>query len=135
MESTDSTDSMKDWKSEDIINSFNGIIKDAKNMNAEELAIKYTNFKKANSKLYDIAIDSVANNKVQEAFIMLQMMLTARENMKVGKTSKMATDVFVGNQLGKKYIYPKTGTPSVDDYKHAIGKIKEKIKENEEEKN
>jgi hypothetical protein len=125
--------SMKDWTDDEIINSFNGIIRDAKNMNALDLELKYKSFKEANGKLYDVAIDSVASGRVQEAFNMLQMMLKARNKMKNGSISKLSTDIFVGNELGKKYIYPKTNTPSVEDYKNAIVKIKEKIKENENE--
>ena len=53
--------------------------------------------------------------------------------MQNGKTTKLTTDMFVGNQLGKKYIYPKTNTPSTDDYKKAFDTIKEKIIQNEKE--
>jgi len=127
----ENTTSMKDWTAQDIITSFNGIIRDAKNINAKELEIKYAKFKEANDKLYNIAIDSVATGKVQEAFAMLQMMLKARADMQNGKMTKLTTDMFVGNQLGKKYIYPKTNTPSADDYKKAIDQIKEKVKQND----
>lgn len=122
-----------DWKSEDIIKSFNGVIRDSKNMTPDELDIKYANFKETFNKLYSVAIDSVVSGKVQEAYEMLKMMLKARESMQDGRTTKLTTDMFVGNQLGKKYIYPKTNTPSIDDYKQAFDKIKEKVKEHEEE--
>ena len=122
-----------DWKSEDITASFNGIIRDSRNMNAQELETKYANFKESFSKLYDVAIDSVVTGRVQEAYAMLQMMLKARNGMQDGRTTKLTTDMFVGNQLGKKYIYPKTNTPSVDDYKKALDTIKEKVKQHEEE--
>jgi hypothetical protein len=122
-----------DWKAEDITKSFNGIIRDAKNLNAQELETKYAKFKESFSKLYSVAIDSVATGKVQEAHEMLQMMLKARTDMQTGKMTKLTTDMFVGNQLGKKYIYPKTNTPSAEDYKQALEQIKEKVKQNEEE--
>ncbi len=122
-----------DWSSEEITDSFNGIIKDAKNMNIQSLETKYIKFKESFGKLYDVAIDSVATGRIEEAYTMLQMMLTARSRMQDGKMTKLTTDMFVGNQLGKKYIYPKTNTPSADDYKNALNTIKEKVKQNEEE--
>ncbi len=121
------------WSSEDITNSFNGIIRDAKNMNQKDLEIKYAKFKEIHSKLYDVAIDSVSTGKVQEAFAILQMMLKARNNMQNGRMTKLVTDSYVGNELGKKYIYPKTNTPSGEDYKKAFDQIKEKVKQNDEE--
>jgi hypothetical protein len=122
-----------DWTADEITNSFNGIIRDTRNLNLQELETKYAKFKESFSKLYDVAIDSVVTGKIQEAHEMLQMMLTARTNMQNGRMTKLTTDMFVGNQLGKKYIYPKTNTPSAEDYKNAFDQIKEKIKQNEEE--
>jgi len=122
------------WNSDNILQSFNGIIRDATVLNSEELETKYSTFKESFSKLYDVAIDAVVTGKVQESYEMLKMMLNAREGMYNGKTDKLNTDMYVGNQLGKKYIYPKTNTPSIDDYKQAFDTIKEKIKQNEEEK-
>ncbi len=122
-----------DWIPEEIIKSFSGVIRDAKIMNAKELEIKYAVFKETFGKLYDVAIDSVATGKVQEAYAMLQMMLKARANMQDGKMTKLTTDMFVGNQLGRKYIYPKTNNPSQDDYKKAFATISETVKKNEEE--
>lgn len=113
-----------EWQNEDIIASYNGIIRDAKNMNSAELETKYADFKLAFNKLYEVAIDSVINNTVQESYNLLTMMLKAREKMNTGKMTKMNTDMFVGNELGKKYIYPVTNTPSKDDYERAIRKIK-----------
>lgn len=40
------------------------------------------------------------------------------------KMTKLSTDMFVGVELGKKYIYPKTNTPSTEDYKQAFEQIK-----------
>lgn len=122
-----------EWSNKDIINSFNGVIRDVRLLNTEELESKYADFKKNFEPIYNKAIDSVVNDRVQESYAMLQMMLKARDQMNNGSMSKLTTDMFVGNQLGKKYIYPKTNTPSVDDYKQAFDKIKQKVKENEEE--
>ena len=68
--------------------------------------------------------------KSQKSHVILHDITILYKN---GKTTKMATDMIVGNKLGHKYIYPKTSTPSLDDYKQAFDKIKEKIKQNEEE--
>jgi hypothetical protein len=119
------------WSNQDITNSFYGIIRDAKNLNSEELSDKYVDFKESFSKLYSVAIDAVVNDRVQDANNMLQIMLDARKKMQDGKMTKLTTDMFVGNQLGKKYIYPKTNNPSQEDYMQAFNKIKEQIKQNE----
>jgi hypothetical protein len=118
-----------DWSNEDIIKTYNSIIRDSKEMTVSSLDVKYATFKKSFSKLYDLAIESVASGKVQESHDMLMMMMKARDKMNKGSMTKMTTDMFVGNQLGKKYIYPLTNTPSADDYARAIEKIK--TKENE----
>jgi len=122
-----------DWEEEDIINSFNGIIRDARIMNVNDLEFKYKKFRESFSKLYDVAIDAIVTGQVQEATTMLQMMLKARSSMQDGKMSKLTTDMFVGNQLGKKYIYPKTNNPSQDDYIKAIATINETVKKNEDQ--
>jgi len=122
-----------DWNSDVIIQSFNGIIRDSRNLNSEDLETKYAAFKETFSKLYEVAINAGVTGKIQEAFEILKMMLKARECMQEGKTTKLTTDMFVGNQLGRKYIYPVTNTPSAEDYKQALEKIKEKAKQNEEE--
>jgi hypothetical protein len=116
-----------EWKNEEIMKSFNGVIRDSKNMNSVELEKKYSEFKESFSKLYDVAVDAAANNTVQDAHNLLTMMMKARDKMNNGKMTKMTTDMYVGNELGKKYIYPLTNTPSQEDYRQAISKIKEKI--------
>jgi phage gp29-like protein len=122
------------WTNEDIIKSFNGVIKDSRNLNSEDLEKKYFNFKNEVEPLYRMAINAVSLGNIQESFTKLEMMLKARKNMQDGKMTKLTTDIFVGNQLGKEYIYPKTNTPSADDYKKAINQITQKVKQNEEEK-
>ena len=122
-----------EWSNNDIINAFNEVVRDTRLLNTDELEAKYTDFKKNFEPIYNKAIDSVVNNRVQESYDMLQMMLKARNEMNKGNMTKLTTDMFIGNQLGKKYIYPKTNTPSTDDYRQAFDKIKQKIKENEEE--
>lgn len=120
-----------EWTSEEIKKEFNGVMRDTKLLNSEELEKKYAKFKESFSKLYEVAIDSVISGRIQESANMLQMMLDARASMNSGKTTKLTTDMFIGNQLGKKYIYPKTNVPSADDYKAAFTTIKEKANGNE----
>lgn len=73
--------------------------------------------------MYVIATESVENGTVQGSLEKLNMMLKARKSMKTNKTSKLNTDMFVGNQLGKEFIYPKTQNPSADDMQKAVTKI------------
>ena len=65
------------WKSQDIIDSFNGVIKDAKYMSTKDLDNKYSDFRKSFEKLYQVAIDSVVSGNVQEASNMLNLMINA----------------------------------------------------------
>jgi hypothetical protein len=120
------------WKTEDIRKNFHGVIKDSKNLSSEQLENKYSEFKHRFDKLYQIAIYSVTTGTVQQSLQKLEMMLKARENMQSGKASKMSTDMFVGNFLGKEYIYPLTQNPSAEDYKRAIDTITKKAAEVEE---
>ena len=116
---------MSEWKNADIKTTFNNIIKDSKIMNTAQLETKYALFIEDFKKLYEIALDSVVSGKVQESIKILDMMLSTRNRVNAGGMDKMTADMFVGNQLGHKYIYPKTNVPSSGDYKQAIEKIKE----------
>jgi len=118
-----------DWSAEDIRKNFHGVIKDSRILRKEQLEKKYSNFKEKNDKLYQIAIDSSITGKVQESLKKLEMMLKAREDMKNGKMTKLNTDILIGSQLGREYIYPKTSMPSQEDYKRAIDTIKKKAVE------
>jgi len=112
-----------DWQSDEIKKNFNGVIRDCRNLSKEELDSRYVTFKTHFEKLYDMAIYSVAQDKVQDSLRKLDMMLIARENMKSGRVNKLNTDMFVGNQLGKEFIYPLTANPSSNDYKRAVEKL------------
>jgi len=118
-----------DWDSNKIKTNFNGVIRDAKNCNIQELELKYSEFKNKFEKLYLIAIDAVFTGKVQEAINKLDIMLKARNDMQSGKVSKLHTDMMVGNMLGKQYIYPLTQTPSQEDYNRALKQITKKEQE------
>ncbi len=113
------------WEAKDIRTNFFGIITDSKKMSKTELEKKYALFILDNEKLYSVAIESVVSGKVQESIKMLDSMLETREKIRNGIMTDMTAGMFIGNQLGHKYIYPVTGVPSTDDYKYAIDKIKE----------
>jgi len=113
------------WTAKDIKTNFFGIITDSKKMNKLDLEKKYAAFISDNEKLYSVAIESVVSGNVQESIRILDVMLETRERIKKGDITNTNADMFIGNQLGHKYIYPITGVPSVDDYKNAINKIKD----------
>lgn len=115
-----------DWSNEDIINSFNGIINDSKVLGPEELEKKYYSFKESFMKLYEVAINSSSGDK-EEKLKMLNLMLRARDKMKSGAMSKLSTDMHIGNELGIKYVYPKTGKPTPEDFKRASSELKRRI--------
>ena len=114
------------------LKSFEGVIRDVRILDSNDLELKYTEFKKDNDKLYSMAINSVVTGTVQESVKKLKVMLAARENMNQGKISKLNTDMLIGNMLGKEYIYPKTQNPSNEDYIRAINTIKKKDAEGED---
>lgn len=114
------------WPSEDIKKTFRDIINDSKKLNSAQLETKYKTFKTDIEPLYNMAIHSVATNSVDKSLHKLDMMLNARESMNSGRTDKLTTDMLVGNQLGKEYIYPVVENPSSSDYKRAVDLIKKK---------
>lgn len=118
-----------EWESAKIRETFFEVINDAKKLNKSQMEKKYEEFSTKFKKLYEMAIESVVKDTVQESVKMLDMMLTQRENMKKGKISELNAGLLVGNQLGHKYIYPKTNVPSQEDYKKAIDQINTKVKE------
>lgn len=112
--------------SEEIKGIFCEIIKDSKKLKKSEMEKKYEEFNIIHRKLYEVALDSVMSNKVQETIAMLDFMLMQRNNIGNGSVSRLNAGFVVGNKLGHKYVYPKTGVPTSDEYKKAIDQIKEK---------
>ncbi len=109
-----------DMTNQEIKITFINIIKDSRILNHSELEEKYWEFKNKIEPLYKIAIECNTNEKVEQSLKKLDMMLGARQNMNEGKLNKLTTDMYIGDQLGKEYIYPVTNTPSSEDYKKAI---------------
>jgi recombinational DNA repair protein RecT len=116
-----------DWENERILRSFYEVIQDTRTLNMYELEKKHSEFKEAHEKLFNVAIDSVATNKVQESISKLKGMLADRESVKKGMMTQSVANLKIGNQLGHEYIYPKVGkVPSKEDYKRAIDEIRKK---------
>ncbi len=111
------------WEQDDIRKNFHGVIRDARTMTEGELGQKYLKFKDRFPKLFEMAIESVATDTVQKNLGLFDMMMTKRQEQKDGTKTKTTTDMAVGNQLGKEFIYPKTNMPSQTDYNKAINKI------------
>jgi hypothetical protein len=116
--------------SKEIKEIFFEIIRDSKKLKKNEMEKKYDDFNVIHGRLYSVALDSVMSNKVQETIAMLDYMLTQRDKIENGSMTLLNAGLVVGNKLGHKYVYPKTGVPTSDDYKKAINEIKEKSKEN-----
>jgi hypothetical protein len=112
-----------DWSSENIRESFHQVIRDSYILSKNELEEKHTDFKNNFEKLYSIATESVTNDTVKKSKQTLEMMLKAREQMKNGSVTQLHAEMQVGNNLGHQFIYPKTQTPSREDYVRAVGKI------------
>ncbi len=113
------------WEAKDIRANFFGIVTDSKKMNKVELEKKYASFILDNEKLYSVAVESVVSGKIQESIKLLDTMLATRDKVRNGDMNNTTASMFIGNQLGHKYIFPATGVPSTEDYKYAIDKIKE----------
>lgn len=119
--------------SEKIIFTVKNIMHDAKVMSDKDMELKYGDFKTSFEKLYDMSINSVINDNTEEVLDMLSLMLTSREEVKNNTKAKLHVDMYVGNKLGEKYIYPKTEKPSDNDMRSAFEKISRRVELDEEE--
>ena len=52
--------------------------------------------------------------------------LNIREDVKVGAKTDLEANVQVGEYMAKKYVYPKTGEPTIAEKKEALRKIMKK---------
>jgi hypothetical protein len=118
------------WNANEILDCYTGVSIDAKTMTIQQVEEKYKYFMKDHSRLYQAALNSCRRD-YGEAQIppKLLMMLKARDDMMKGKLSKMATDMYVGNQLGKEYIYPKVETPSHEELINAAKRLSQQMAE------
>lgn len=115
-------------ENDEIYKDFCDIVKDCQTLTRNVLDKKYEKLRNLYPKIYNMAIDSVVNNNVQESTNNLKMFLKTLEDINNKKISKENADMLIGNQLGKEYIYPITGTPTQEDYTRAVKKIKKEYK-------
>lgn len=111
---------------------FNNIARDCKTHNREQLDKKYVTFRDTYPKLYERIINGVETNNVQETYRLFNMMVDHRQSQLDGKTNKLVTDMMVGNQLGRTFIYPVIGNPSQEEYNTAVRKLTQKDREEKE---
>lgn len=108
------------------------IIEDVKTLSREELDIKYEKFKTDFYKLYETAIIKSATPYDTSMFLReLAIMLAIRQDVISGKKTDIEANIQVGEYMAKKYVYPKTGEPTIEQKKVALKKI---VKKHEEEK-
>jgi hypothetical protein len=108
---------------ENIRLKFQSIANDNMTLTPDELNEKYKDFKQSFPKLFQIASETT---NVNESMRILDMMLVNREKQKDGTLSKTNSDMVVGNQLGKEFIYPITGMPTQKEFTQATKKIMKK---------
>lgn len=111
---------------ENIRSDFLGIANDNLSLTPDQLTEKYKDFKQSFPKLFQIASETT---NIDESMRILDMMLANREKQKDGTLSKTNSDMVVGNQLGKKFIYPITGMPTQKEFTRATKKIIKKSSE------
>lgn len=105
---------------EEILNKFKEIMDDTKKLTSKQIETKYMKFKEIFPKLYEMAI----NNEGQKSIDTLSMMLKITEKKQEGKLNTFESNLAVGEELGKKYIYNKVGyQPSKEDYIRAISML------------
>lgn len=110
------------WTRQEITKSYNEVAKDSNVLIQTLLDKKHLKFKETFPKLYQMAIINSEENK-----IIFNMMMDQREKQINGKIEKNANDMFVGNQLGKKFIYPLVGNPTQKEMNEAVKKINSKL--------
>jgi len=105
--------------SKDIIYSnASNLISDLDNLTLEEVEKKYSEFRIDFPKVYDLCLNSDSTTLPN-----LRLMLKIREEVKTNSKSEIEANVQVSEFFAKKYVYPKTGEPSLERKKEAIQKI------------
>jgi hypothetical protein len=103
--------------SEEVLNKFKEIIRDTKILNKEQIELKHAVFKQIFPKLYEMAL----NNEGEKSIKTLEMMLGVKKKQNKGELNIFQSNLVVGEELGKQYIYNKVGhNPSKEDYERAI---------------
>lgn len=107
-----------DISKEEILQTAEDLIPDSKLLPAEELEAKYGPFKARFPKLYEMCVLGD-----EGALKTIAMMLGVRQERIDGTKSELASNVQIGEYFGKIYVYPKTGTPTLEQKKVALKKI------------
>jgi hypothetical protein len=114
-----------DWTSERIIATARDIYRDSGRKTLEEVETEYAEFKENFQKLFYAC--TAPNFNFQE----LEMLLRIRDNASRNGTPDIVRDTQVGEHYAKRYVYPITGEPSLEEKKKAAKKIAKKYAENE----
>jgi len=118
-----------DLNKNEIITTVYAIISDKDLLNLEELSEKYSDFKTKMPKLYEMTI---THQNKQEFLRELSLLLDRREDVITKRKTEIEANVQTGEYFGKKYIYPLTGEPTLDQKKTALTKILQESKQNKE---
>jgi hypothetical protein len=119
-------DTSKDYIYQNAVN----IINDAEILSPPELEEKYKEFKEKFYKIYVTCVGLTPETK-QSFLNELKLFLGIREEVISGKKSMIEANVQVGDYQGKRYLYPITGEPTMEQKKQYIKKV---VREEEEKK-
>ena len=115
-----------DWNSEKILETVDNLRKDYLYLNENDIMTKYEEFKTLFPKLFYTCLEPSFNH--QE----LKNMLEFRDQAKNSHTPDLVRDTKVGEYMAKKYVYPVTGEPSLEEKKEAAKKVAKKDAEQKE---
>lgn len=109
-----------DWTSERILETVKNIHRDSGRKTIEEVEEEYKEFKENFQKLFYASIAPNFN------FRELEWLLNVRDNATAKGVPDIVRDTHIGEHYAKKYVYPVTGEPSLNDKKNAAKKVAEK---------
>lgn len=101
---------------DEIVYTLRGIKEDSFHLTPKQMDEKYATFKEKFPRLYQMA-------PLIKDWGEFEYMMKLRGDIKDGKKSEIQANIQLGEYMGKKYIYPKTGEPTQNDKKRAINKI------------
>jgi len=98
------------------------IINDSSVLTRNEMEVKYKDFKDNFFKLYDTCINVTPSTK-DGLLKELNILLNIRDELKSGSKNNIQANVQVTEYMAKKYVYPYTGEPTLEQKKEALRKI------------
>lgn len=110
-----------EWPKREILETCEKIKNDVDLLTTKELVQKYRQFQKTFPKFYELLLQNEPG-----LFEQLKLQLNIREEINVGSKSELEANVQLGDLYGKKYVYPITGEPSIEEKKDALRKIIQK---------